>query len=288
MHLPEPVQTVVETYLEMVDAYAPALLEGLYLVGSIALGDFRPHRSDIDFIAVMSKLPQGAHLTLVERTHTQIQQRWSKPFFDGVYVTWDDLAADPTQLDPRPSAHEGYFDPGTHRSTDPVAWHTLAQSGLRMRGPEPVALQIWRDRAVLDAWTDANLDDYWQRRMLDRGARLLSRVGLGELTAWACEWCVTVVSRLHYTLASGAITSKEGAALYAHNTFTGRWTRVIEESLRIRRASPGRSLYRSPLSRRRDVRAFTQFVITDAHRIYNDRYRHRTEQCCLSRLQSRL
>jgi predicted nucleotidyltransferase len=38
-----------------VDAYlsqATALIDGLYLFGSIALDDFHPGRSDIDFVAV--------------------------------------------------------------------------------------------------------------------------------------------------------------------------------------------------------------------------------------------
>ncbi len=272
MKLPAPAHDVVATYLQMLDTKAPGLIEGLYVVGSIALGEFRPRRSDIDFIAVTSNILQPEHLQILEVVHTQIQERWKKPFFDGIYVTWQDLAFDPMQIGPRPSAHEGHFDPGTNISTDPIAWHTLAQSGLHIRGPEPDQLEIWRDRAALDVWCNRNLDDYWQRRMLDRSARLLSQGGLIGLTAWYCEWCVTGVSRLHYTIATGAITSKESAAVYAQKTLDRRWSCVIEEALRIRRASGRRSLYHSPVIRRRDVQAFSQYVITDAHRLYRSRY----------------
>jgi hypothetical protein len=132
-------------------------------------------------------------------------------------------------------------------------------------------IDVWTDAAALAAWTNGNLDAYWQRRVLDRGARLLTPYGLYGLSEWACEWCVTGVSRLHYTLATGAITSKEGAGIYALGTFPTRWRRVIDEALRIRRAAGGRSLYRLPLSRRRDVRAFTAMVIADAHRLYRER-----------------
>jgi hypothetical protein len=131
-------------------------------------------------------------------------------------------------------------------------------------------LTVWTDATALAAWTNDNLDMYWQRRVLDRGARLFTPYGLHGLTEWACEWCVTGVSRLHYTLATGAITSKEGAGIYALATFPARCRRVIEEALRIRRAAAGRSVYRSPLSRRRDVRAFTAMVIADAHRLYTE------------------
>lgn len=43
------------TYLEVADRLEPGLVEGLYLQGSIALGDYRPGVSDIDFVAVTSR-----------------------------------------------------------------------------------------------------------------------------------------------------------------------------------------------------------------------------------------
>ncbi|WP_199812401.1 nucleotidyltransferase domain-containing protein [Streptomyces sp. NRRL S-337] len=39
----------------MIDRAPPGLVEGLYLHGSLAWGDFRPGRSDIDFLAVVSE-----------------------------------------------------------------------------------------------------------------------------------------------------------------------------------------------------------------------------------------
>ena len=57
MALDALVQEVVDTYLETVEAQVPGLVEGLYLVGSVALGDFRPRTSDIDFVAVTTTRP---------------------------------------------------------------------------------------------------------------------------------------------------------------------------------------------------------------------------------------
>jgi hypothetical protein len=50
--LPEQPRQVVSRYLRIVDATLPGLVEGLYVVGSIALGDFQPAVSDVDFVAV--------------------------------------------------------------------------------------------------------------------------------------------------------------------------------------------------------------------------------------------
>ncbi len=266
MSLPPTVQSVVDTFLQAVDAEEPGLVEGLYLVGSVALDDFRPHRSDIDFVAVTGSRPGAASLVVLERIHSRLQKQWRRPFFDGIYVTWNDLATDPSLLDACPYSHEGRLHP--RGQGDLITWHTLAEHGVRCRGPAAAHLTIWCDQQALAAWTNTNLDTYWQRRVLDRGERLLH--GLTGLTAWACEWCVLGVSRLHYTLSTGAITSKEGAGVYARAMFPEQWHRVIDEALRIRRGASGRSLYRSPLARRRDVRAFTQMVITDGHRLYNE------------------
>ena len=266
MTLPPLVQSVVDTFLQAADAEAPGLVEGLYLVGSVALDDFRPHRSDIDFVAVTGSRPDAASLGILEHVHSRLRKQWHRPFFDGIYVTWNDLAADPAKLDSCPYSHEGRLRP--RGQGDLIAWHTLAEHGVRCRGPLVANLTIWRDQQALAAWTNTNLDTYWQRRVLDRDERLL--YGLTGLTAWACEWCVLGVSRLHYTLATGAITSKEGTGVYARATFSESWHRVIDEALRIRRGAGGRSLYGSPLTRRRDVRAFTQMIIVDAHRLYTE------------------
>lgn len=64
------------------------------------------------------------------------------------------------------------------------------------------------------------------------------------------------VSRLHLTLATGKITSKEGAGLYALETFPEGWHRVISECLRVRRGERRRSLYASPMACRRDALAY--------------------------------
>jgi Nucleotidyltransferase domain len=103
------VQDVVRAFLEIVDAETPDLIEGLYLTGSAALGDFRPSRSDIDFVAVTATAPGAAHLSALERVHSRLRRSWRRPSVDGIYVTWDDLVHDPSRAESRPYSHEGRF-----------------------------------------------------------------------------------------------------------------------------------------------------------------------------------
>ncbi|MFB7720021.1 aminoglycoside adenylyltransferase domain-containing protein [Nocardia sp. NPDC056100] len=244
------------------------MIEGLYLEGSVALGDFRPRASDIDFVAVTTNPPDAADNAALQRVHTRLRQQSRRPYFDGTYLTWNDLTAGPASAIGRPTVLQGLMQPksiaGRHT---PVSWHTLAEHGVALRGPGIDDLDVWTDPAALAVWQNRNLDDYWANG-LSRAARLISKPGLGLLTDFGTVWTVTGIARLHYTLATGRITSKDGAGRHALNTFPDRWHRIINEALRLRRNSSRISLYRNPFTRRRDVIAFGHMAIADAHHIF--------------------
>src|SRR5204863_3066050 len=88
--LDQLVRDVVAAYLTTVDREAPALIEALYLVGSVPLDDFHPAASDIDFLAVTSRPLSEADLSALTRTHAALAARYRRPFFDGSSVTWPD------------------------------------------------------------------------------------------------------------------------------------------------------------------------------------------------------
>ncbi|MGW0805164.1 aminoglycoside adenylyltransferase domain-containing protein [Nonomuraea sp. NPDC002799] len=278
---PHPkIDAMVETYLSVADAEAPGLVEGLYLEGSAALGDYHPGTSDVDFVAVTADEPPAA---VLERIHAGLG---AYPF-EGVYLTWKDLGHDPLELGVRPRVQAGRLN--RRGGLDPITWHTLARHGLACRGPKPGELEIWNDPAALAAWTDGNLDRYW-RRLVNRGSRLASPWGLLCLGGYGAVWVVTGVSRLHYTLATGGIASKTGAGRHALEAFPDRWHRVVNEALRLRAedsalpsiagvvsglgdhfGAPRESLYGSPFERRRDVLAFADAAISAAHDLYTSR-----------------
>jgi hypothetical protein len=158
--------------------------------------------------------------------------------------------------------HEGKLQWGDF-ALDPVTWHTLARHGMALRGRSPADLEIWTDPAALASWTLENLDLYWEP-WLRRFSRSPSIEGLASLGEWAPAWGVLGVSRVHYTLATGEITSKEGAGLHALRAFPERWHRVIHECLRIRRGAGGRSPYRTPIARRRDALGYIAMAIDEA------------------------
>lgn len=270
MPVPPQVARTTAAYLALADAEAPGLVAGLYLEGSVALDDYRPDASDIDFVAVTAEPPDPATLAALGRVHARLADQQTRPFFDGTYLTWNDLAAGPATATGRPVVLEGRFEPAGGDQS-PVTWHTLAQSGVTLRGPDIAAIDVWTDAATLAAWQNTNLDDYWARG-LTAATRLLSKNGLGLLTDYGTVWTVTGIARLHYSIITDEITSKDGAAVHAREHFPHRWHKLIDEALRLRRNSSQRSSYRTRFARRRDILEFGRTVIADAHAAYARRY----------------
>ena len=270
MNLDSIVQEVVDAFLRAVDGEAPGLVEGLYLSGSVALGNFRARMSDIDFVAVTAAPTNTSALAALERAHLRVRRYRRRPFFDGVYATWDELAHNPAAATRGPFAHEGRFHYRADTAPSPVDWHTVARYGVACRGPVPQSIDIWADQDVLISWTVRNLDDYW-RPMRELCSKLPSLGGLFALRDHTVQEGVLGVTRLHYTIATGDITSKQGAGLYALETFPNTWHQLVNECLRIRRGGEGRSLYWEPLSRRREGLAYMDMVIDDAHRLAAER-----------------
>ena len=262
MRLPPLVADVVERYLIAIDAHSPGLIQALYLTGSVALDDFRPGASDIDFLAVTTQRLDTLARTGLQRVLARVSAERRKPFFDGTYVTWSDLKADPAARRPSASVHQGRWNDHDPDSCDLVTWHTLAWHGVAVRGPEPRMVEVWTDRSALEAWTLHNMATYW-RNWHARARRLPSKLGLANLGTWGPSWGVLGLARQHFTVRTGDITSEYGAGLYAREVFPSRWHSIIDECLRIRGMPDAPSGYRSALARRRDTLAFMELVMSD-------------------------
>ncbi|MFF7454343.1 nucleotidyltransferase domain-containing protein [Kitasatospora sp. NPDC008115] len=257
------VHEIADAYLALVDAASPGLVEGLYVVGSTALDDFHPARSDIDFVAVTADPVTAEQLIGLERVHARLAVRHPRPVFDGPYLTWHELAGSPAQASPGPHVFGGTVRHRVRSGRTPVLWHTLARHGVTLCGPRAQELMIDTDPEELAGWTAGNLEEYW-RPWWRRSSRLASRPGLACLNAWGPAWGVLGVSRLHYTLATGRIASKRGAGEYARAVFDERWHRIVDECLRIRDGGRRRSYYPNPFVRRADALAFMDMAITSA------------------------
>src|SRR5687767_12994230 len=88
---PTPYQDV-NVFLDLMLSNTQAILReqfiGLYLGGSLALGDFNPQRSDIDFVAVTVDELAPALIVALAEMHTRLWvtgTKWARKL-DGSYV----------------------------------------------------------------------------------------------------------------------------------------------------------------------------------------------------------
>jgi hypothetical protein len=246
---------LARAYLAIADRLAPGLVEGLYLQGSVALGDYREGVSDVDFVAVV---PPGADPRTLRRIHSELRQRHPRPDFDGLYVTADHLRDDPDHVPAGPSMHARRFQDLSRFERNLVTWHVLAQGGISVRGPAVDELAIHTDWPELARRTEVNLATYWTGWAASAG-RLFSPAGAASPRSPQVAWGVLGVTRLRHSLAAGEVTSKTAAAGYALEVYPERWHRIAREALRIR--TGGAPLYRDPLRRRGDLLAYLGMVL---------------------------
>ena len=259
----ETVAEVTRRYLSLADAALPGRVEGLYLVGSVAFDDYRPGVSGVDFLAVAATPLTAAEVLALGEVHADLREACPAPPFEGAYVTWAELAADPTALTEVPHHHAGQVatDPSGPSGADPLRWLTLRTHPVAVRGPEHPT--VWADGAVLRRWVLTCLQGHWSD-WVTRMETLVNR-GTMQLPDWAVAQGVLGMPRLHGVLATGELASTTDAGAYALATFGDEWAPIVTEALRIRLGGEQSEEYRRrPLARRRDALAFMEHVIDDA------------------------
>ena len=251
--LPAPVADALAVRTDAHDETAPGLVEGLYVVGSVALDDWTP-RSDIDVVAVVADASDpdlfadlGAAQALV-RNGTEIA-------IDGPYVAWGDLVVPPASVH-RPWVLDGeYHVDGESFEINPVVWYTLATHGLALRGDLPDRLGVHVDLADRRTWVRENLQTYWH----GVGERLTAALEGDRDSETAegavLEWVALGVARMLYTWETGEVASKSAAGAWA----AGRapdFADMLLAAVNLR-AAPGLATRAHLL----DAAAFTEVVV---------------------------
>ena len=141
--LPASVAEALAAWIDAHDEVAPGVIEGLYLVGSVALGDWTP-RSDIDVVAVVADPSDPDLFDDLAAANALVRERVSIAV-DGPYVAWGDLVVPPMAVQ-RPWVLDGeYHVDGESFEINPVTWYTLATRGITLRGERPDRIGVHVD-----------------------------------------------------------------------------------------------------------------------------------------------
>jgi hypothetical protein len=199
---------------------------GMYLLGSLAIGDFHPGTSDIDFVILTDTEMEPSQFDSLKRMHAEFAadgSRWAKKV-EAVYC-------------PVAGLREGYagqclqLECGTDLFLAPLedGWVfqrlTLREFGTTIVGPDPRQLVGDIDpaemrqsvQAIAGGWHElARNDPSWLEWLAER------------------RWQVFVVQtlcRMLYSLRTGSVTSKPGASSWGMQELGEPWASLIRRSL---------------------------------------------------------
>ena len=230
----ETVSKTLSTYQQLVAESLPNFLEGLYLYGSVALDDYVPGKSDIDFIAISRQRADPNELQRLSRIHRMLKASHPRANLSGIYVSWDDVGKNRQQIPPFPYVDQNRFHEQGLYELNEVTWWQLKHKSVWVCGKPQEEIDLRIGVRQLQKSITLNAKNYWQP-WIRRHSRAWSYQGW----ALAClprlvEWGVTTVSRQFYTLSTGDVTSKTTATNYCLRHLPTRHHRLLNEVLEIR------------------------------------------------------
>ncbi len=261
--IPAVLVPAMEHYLSSVHRRLSSFLGAFYVVGSIALDEFNPHFSDVDFVAVINHPVTKQEVDILRRIHIETDRQYPRWKLSGMYLLESQLGKYAGDVKSLIGFHDGNLRVQSNFELNPITWWILKNHGIPVLGSDPRDLAITVDAETLISWTQKNMNTYW-KNWTRRPIRLLSL-----LTDWGVQWTVLGILRQVYTIREKNIITKQRAGEYGLYEVPERWHRIIKEAIRIRTKTAG-PLYRSTFIRAMEVRDFINYIITTSnHYLHN-------------------
>jgi hypothetical protein len=189
----------------------------------------------VDFVAVTSRRLSASDLAAVAVAHEGMP---AAPHYDGIYLERSALPAAPDDCSVVPHVRDGVFRADQRcGELNPLLWLMLSRCGVAMRGPSAKDLDVRVDPQRLRRWNLDNLRSYWQPLAEQIRRAVAGRAATDVATSSGVMWAVLGPARLHYTLATGEVTSKTGAGHYAAKQFPA-WAELATQAVAFRAGQP--------------------------------------------------
>jgi hypothetical protein len=221
------VNAVVHDLLTSIQAILGTQFRGMYLVGSLALGDFQLQASDLDLIIVTGGRLSDETVAVLRDLHQRFDHAGSAwaAHVDAVYMPQEALCESlPTAARYPIVEWPGLLALDPLESGWPIQRYTLREYGVVISGSDP--------RSLLDP---VNPDDLRQASVsiVERWREQAHRDP--DWRAWLREgsnqtFVVLTLCRLLYTLKTGSVASKPAAARWAEHTVASRWSELIRRA----------------------------------------------------------
>lgn len=197
---------------------------GIYLSGSIATGDFRPNKSDIDFVVATKGRLSEEVLEEIKRLHQNMRAN-GLPYTDNIEGDYIPLEAirkyDPGNATYPHLGNDGHFAIEHHESDEIIQLHVLREYGIAIYGPSPKTLIDEISADDIKKSSRLVLEEWWRPLLEDEVLKI------SEYQAYA----ILTMCRALYTLRFGTVVSKQAAADWATTEYGARFAGCIQSSL---------------------------------------------------------
>lgn len=242
------------TWLAGVRAALGEQCAGVYLHGSLGVGDFDAH-ADLDFVVAVRGELSWTELAALAALHGELHSspsKWARQL-DGSYVPLEILRKHDPARTPLPYLDRGsrQLTASDHCNQAVVRW-MVRERGIALAGPDP--------RELIDPVSAAHLSEQ---------AVIHMRLWTEEIEAdpgsldngWYQPYVVLSYCRMLYTIELGSVVSKPVAARWALATLGDEWRRLIDRAVATREDPAGRSRQRADRDDLAQTHRFIQAVV---------------------------
>jgi hypothetical protein len=219
--------------VEGVEATLRDNLVGVYLRGSLALGDFNPETSDIDFLAVTRQPLSAAEFDALAQMHARLAEM-PNPFSDRLEGSYIDQTA-LKQFLPHERRHptigpDWPFCWGDHRDNWILERWIVREKGILVSRPTPMTPVC--PKALISPISPEALK---QAVRAELAARLRDWAGGAASPDWLLPryyqaFEIETMCRALYTLQHGALPSKPCAVAWALGVLPEPWRDLVSRS----------------------------------------------------------
>ncbi len=211
---------MIDLLLSRIHSILGAKLVGLYLEGSLVLGDFDPHTSDIDLLAALAADLDDREFAALDAMHTTIASE-NPQWDDRIEVCY--IPVDALQHVKSRTGQIANISPGEpfHRLEAKkewlMNWYLTRERSIPLYGPPPKTIiePITREEFIGSVKDHARAWDEWVGDMKNR---------------YAQSYAIFAICRALYSVCTGDQVSKKQAALWAKEQLP-EWSPVIQNAL---------------------------------------------------------
>lgn len=226
MNFSEEVKEILDILLSGVQSSLKNNLVGVYLRGSLAVGDFISETSDIDILAVTEKPVDGAEFAALASLHAQLAAL-PNAYANRIEIAYIDRAAlKRFRAGLRhPTLGQGEFlTKCEHHSNWVLERWTVREYGVTLFGPNP--------QSLIDPISSNNLRQAVRARLNDwvEWARTLDDPEWLAPRRAAAAYVVETMCRILYSISCGEMSNKQRAVAWAAETLPEPWGATVERS----------------------------------------------------------